>query len=244
MGIFAGKQIVFGPLAGMLVGYLGGKLVVLCYRTGWMRQTAEGIIVLALAFGAFALAELVHCNGFIAAFAGGLTFGNTLKYKCAFLYEFSEAIGFILIMAAFMAFGGAMIPEAVEFMSALHVVFVLLALTLMRMVPVHISLLGTHVKPVTSAFLGWFGPRGLASVLFVLLILECGQISPQSDIFAAVVATVILSIALHGITAAPAALWYGARTRRMGPCEETKPVSEEPFSEPSTATEGADSQET
>ena len=97
------------------------------------------------------------------------------------------------------------------------------------MLPVHLSLPGTGVKPITSAFLGWFGPRGLASILFVLLILE--ELSPeiQSKLFAIVIVTVTLSVILHGLTAGPAARWYGLMTQGMGECEEKRPVSEAPF---------------
>ena len=108
--VFGAKQVVFGPLAGIALGYVGAKVVSACYRTQWMSESAEGMIALGLAFGAFALAEVVHGNGFIAAFVAGLTFGNTLHQKCQFLYEFAESEGQILILLTFTAFGAAMIP--------------------------------------------------------------------------------------------------------------------------------------
>ena len=110
--LFGAKQVVFGPLAGVAVGYVGAKLVASCHRRGWMLQGAEGMIALGLAFGAFALAEVVQGNGFIAAFVAGLTFGNTLQRKCQFLYEFAESEGQILILLTFTAFGAVMIPHA------------------------------------------------------------------------------------------------------------------------------------
>ena len=229
---FALKQVVLGPLAGIAVGYAGAKLVALCHRRQWMSESSEGMIALGLAFGAYALAELVHGNGFIAAFVAGLTFGNTLQYKCKFLYEFAESEGQILILLTFAAFGSAMIPQAAGSVTLTHVLFAVLALTVLRMLPVHLSLLGTGIKPVTSAFLGWFGPRGLASILFVLLILETTETAHVDEIFTTVIVTVVLSILLHGVTAGPAARWYGALTQRMGTCEENRPVSEEPFPEP------------
>lgn len=196
-----------------------------------MTENAEGIVSLALALGAFALAELVHGNGFIAAFVGGLTFGNVLRHRCSFLYEFAETEGKIFTLLTFMAFGGVMIPAAVPAVTLASVVFAVLALTLIRMLPVALSLLGTGIKPLTSAFLGWFGPRGLASVLFVLLILEEAEIAHREEVFAAVVVTVVLSVLLHGVTAGPGAAWYGARAQEMGACEETKPVADMPFAE-------------
>jgi len=227
--LFAAKQIVFGSLAGVLLGYVGGKLMAWCYRSEWTSENAEGMISLGLAFGAFALAESVHGNGFIAAFVGGLTFGNTLQHKCQFLFEFAESEGKILTLLTFAGFGAFMFPEALHMVTMNHVLFGLLALTVLRMLPIRLSLIGTGIKPVTSGFLGWFGPRGLASILFVLLILEETELENESALFAIVMVTVALSVLLHGMSAGPAARWYGGMTQRMGECEENKPVSAEPF---------------
>ena len=227
--LFGAKQVVYGPLAGIAIGYLGAKLVALADRAQWMSEVAEGMIALGLAFGAFALAEAIGGNGFISAFVAGLTFGNTLQQKCQFLYEFAESEGQILVLLTFTAFGAAMIPQAVETVTLHHLMFAVLALTIMRMLPIHVSLIGTGIKPVTSAFLGWFGPRGLASVLFVLLILEESNVAHESSIFTIVMITVALSVLLHGISAGPAARWFGATSKRMGECEENRPVSDEPF---------------
>ncbi len=230
--LFGTKQVVLGPLAGIAVGYMGAKLVSSCYRTQWMSESAEGMIALGLAFGAFALAEVVHGNGFIAAFVGGLTFGNTLKQKCQFLYEFAESEGQILIMLTFTAFGAAMIPRAFGAVTIVHFAFGILVLTVLRMLPIQLSLIGTGIKPVTTTFLGWFGPRGLASILFVLLILEEAELANESTLFAVVIVTVTLSVVLHGMTAGPAARWYGSMSQQMGECEENRPVSDEPFAGP------------
>lgn len=229
--LFGLKQITFGPIAGVVVGYIGAKLVALCHRTGWLTESAEGIIALALALGAYALAEVFHGNGFVAAFIAGLVFGNTLAFKCKFLYEFAETEGQILILLTFMIFGIVMIPMAIPNISGTYIVFALLALTVLRMIPVSLALLGTGIKPITSLFLGWFGPRGLASILFALLILEKTDIPHKEEVFVAIIITVILSIVLHGFTAGPISRWYGVQTKEMGDCAENKPVSEEPFSD-------------
>jgi NhaP-type Na+/H+ or K+/H+ antiporter len=230
--VFAAKQIVFGSLAGVFLGYVGGKLMAWSNRSGWASESAEGMIALGLAFGAFALAESVHGNGFIAAFAGGLTFGNTLKHKCNYLFEFAESEGQILTLLTFAGFGAFMFPEALAMVTMNHVLYALLALTVLRMLPVHVALIGTGIKPVTSGFLGWFGPRGLASILFVLLILEETELQSENALFAIVMVTVALSILLHGMSAGPAARWYGQLSQQMGECEENKPVSEDPFDRP------------
>ncbi|UCD69626.1 MAG: sodium:proton antiporter [Betaproteobacteria bacterium] len=229
--LFGAKQVVLGPIAGIAVGHVGAKLVASCYRAQWMSETAEGMIALGLAFGAFALAELMHGNGFIAAFVAGLTFGNTLHRKCKFLYEFAESEGQILVLLTFAAFGAAMLPQAMGSVTLACIGFAIVALTVVRMLPVSLSLMGTGIKPVTHAFLGWFGPRGLASVLFVLLILEEADLENEATIFTIVIFTVALSVLLHGITAGPAARRYGTLSQTMGRCEERMPVSEEPFSQ-------------
>lgn len=232
--VFGAKQVAFGPLVGVAVGYVGAKLVATCYRAQWMSESAEGMIALGLAFGAFAMAEFVHGNGFIAAFVAGLTFGNTLQQKCKFLYEFAESEGQILILLTFAAFGAAMIPQALDVANIANVVFAVLALTVLRMLPIHLSLIGTGVQPVTSAFLGWFGPRGLASILFVLLILEETDLENESMLFAVVIITVALSVVAHGMSAGPAARWYGSLSQAMGECEENKLVSDVPFAQSSS----------
>ncbi len=223
-------QLAVAPLTGLFVGYSGGRLVSFCYRKTWMSETAEGIIALALAFGAFQLAEMLNGNGYISAFVGGLAFGNTLGKKCKFLFEFAESEGQLLILSTFMVFGAVMVPIALDNLDASMMIFAILALTVLRMLPVAISLLSKGVSAVTSAYLGWFGPRGLASILFALLIIEESDVPHKEQILAATVITVTLSILLHGLSAASAARRYGAYTRTMGDCPENKPVTQEPFS--------------
>lgn len=225
----AGVQLVVGPLAGAFAGYSGARLVDLCYRRQWMSETAEGIIALALAFGAYQVAVLLNGNGFIAAFVGGLTFGNTLGKQCKFLFEFAESEGQLLILATFMAFGGVMMPIALTAIDIIYVIFAILCLTVLRMAPVWLSLLGKGISPLTSAYLGWFGPRGLASILFALLILEHSDVPHKKEILIATIITVMSSILLHGLSAGPAARRYGEAAAKMGECAENQPVSAEPF---------------
>ena len=228
--LFAIKQMGLGPLAGIAVGFVGAKLVAFCHRANWMSETAEGIVALALAFAAYQAAELIGGNGFISAFAAGLSFGNTLGRHCKFLFEFADAEGLFLILLTFMAFGSAMIPMALPDVTPVYLLYAVLTLTVIRMLPVSLALLGTGVSPVTSAFLGWFGPRGLASVLYVLVVLEGAVMPHKHEIFVICTLTILLSIVLHGISAVPAARWYGRHSDSMGECEENKPVSERPWS--------------
>jgi len=229
--LFAIKQMGLGPLAGIAVGFVGAKLVAFCHRADWMSETAEGIVALALAFAAYQAAELIGGNGFISAFAAGLSFGNTLGRHCKFLFEFADAEGLFLILLTFMAFGSAMIPMALPDFNLVYLLYAVLTLTVIRMLPVSVALLGTGVSPVTSAFLGWFGPRGLASVLYVLVVLEGAEMPHKHEIFVICTLTIMLSILLHGFTAVPAARWYGRQSEAMGECAENRPVSERPWSD-------------
>jgi NhaP-type Na+/H+ or K+/H+ antiporter len=108
------------------------------------------------------------------------------------------------------------------------IVYAVLSLTVIRMVPAALALFGTGVSGPTTLFLGWFGPRGLASILFALLVVEEAAIPLRDEIMQITVVTVALSILAHGLTAAPASRWYAGLVQRMGECEEAKPVSEMP----------------
>lgn len=226
---FSVRQVALGPLTGVLLGCLCGLLVRRAYGARWMTREAEGIMALALAFGLFAVAESIGGSGFIAVFVGGLSFGNVLRHRCEFLYDFAETEGRILMLLTFLALGATMIPEAASAISVRLLVFALLALTVMRIVPVAVSLLGTGVSPATSLFLGWFGPRGLASVLFVLVVLEESTLAESELVFAAATVTVALSVLLHGVSAAQGARYYGAHVRAMGECAEAVTVPDMPY---------------
>lgn len=211
---FVGYQIVLGPLAGIAIGYSGGRLTALADANGWMTDWAEGIAATAVALGAFMLAEAVHGNGFLAAFAGGLAFGAGLGRKCRFLYEFQETEAHMLVLITFTLVGAMLLPAAMQHLTPACFLFSIFALTVMRMLPIAISLAGLRLDIHTMTFVGWFGPRGLASVLFLLIVMESTDLPRESELMAAVALTVALSIVVHGISAAPWARIYG---RKFGP---------------------------
>ena len=222
-------QVTLGPAVGIAIGLLGAYLIDKAATTGRSNRTFEGMAVLALALLSFAVAEAVGGNGFIATFAAGLSFGAIVRNRCASLFEFMETEGQLLTLLTFFVFGALMIPEALPLIDAKTLLYAILSLTVIRMLPVALSLLGSGVGLATHLFLGWFGPRGLASILFALLIIERSQIPHRGDILAVTVATVALSVILHGVTAAPFAKRYGALTDQMGKCEEKMPVVEMPL---------------
>ena len=212
---FTAEQIVLGPLVGVGVGYLGGRLVYLGTRTAWMNHSFQQLSALALSLLAFALAGLVGGNGFIAAFTAGLTIGNTSRQVCGCLYEFAEAEGQLLALLTFMIFGGMMVWPALEQLNWLIAAYGVLSLAVVRMLAVGLSLIGAGLQGDTFVFLGWFGPRGLASIVFGLLTLERANIAGREEIFAIVIATVVLSVFAHGVTALPGTNWYAARAEEM-----------------------------
>ena len=227
--IFALQQLGGGTLAGVFVGFVVATLAKRASARGRLRESAEGIVALATAALAYTLAEVIHGNGFVAAFIGGIVFGNTLGFGCRYLYEFAETEGQLFTLGTFFLFGALLLPEALAHFTAADVLYAVASLTVIRMLPVALSLLGTGVSATTTLFLGWFGPRGLASILFVLLILDMGEVANSERILHVVVLTVALSILLHGVTAAPFANRYAVFAERMPDCAEKKPVPDQPF---------------
>jgi NhaP-type Na+/H+ or K+/H+ antiporter len=140
-----------------------------------------------------------------------------------------ETEGQLLMLITFLIFGVALLPEGLDHVHLIIFLYAVLSLTMIRMIPISFSLLGTGLRLPSQLFLGWFGPRGLASILFVLLILEESEVQHSHELLSVTIVTVALSTLLHGVTAAPFANLYGRLTARMGECEENQPVPELPL---------------
>ncbi len=220
---FAVLQVTLGPLVGVLVGWAGGRLVTRGTESGWMNHAFQHLSALGLALLAFAGAELVGGNGFIAAFTAGLTLGNTAKSICDCLYEFAEAEGQLLTLLVFLVFGAVMLPGVFEHLGWRALVYAVLSLTAVRMLPVALSLIGAGLRKETTLFLGWFGPRGIASILFGLLVVESSVLVHREEVFTVVLATVALSVVAHGVTASPGAEWYARHTEGYKRDDEAAP---------------------
>ena len=227
--LFGAKQIVLGPVAGIAIGGAGAWLLDKGVERGWISESFEGPAILGIAFLAYASAELIGGNGFIAAFVSGLVFGNFVRGRCGFVFEFAEAEGQLLVLLTFLIFGAAILPPALAEADWTILLYAVLSLTVIRMVPIAISLIGSGVQGGTVAFLGWFGPRGLASILFALFVLEEVPMGAGGRILVITVVTVTLSIFAHGLSAAPLSRKYGEAVSRMRRSEETRRVSEMPM---------------
>ena len=226
---FGMLQVTLGPLVGAAVGLVGARLLDRAVDHDWVGESYRGVGVISLAVLTFVLAELVGGNGFIAAFIGGMVFGNSIRHPCTALFEFMETEGQLLMLITFFFFGATLLPEGLAHLSAVHFVYAGLSLTLIRIIPIAISLVGSGLRLPSVLFLGWFGPRGLASILFALLIVEEAQIALIDELLSVTFITVALSVLLHGVTAAPLARRFGERAARMGSCEENEVVGELPL---------------
>jgi NhaP-type Na+/H+ or K+/H+ antiporter len=228
---FTVMQLTLGPIVGIAVGFAGARLLDSAAEHRWASTPFQGIGILSLSLLTYVAAEHIGGNGFIAAFIGGMVFGNTVRHPCTFLFEFMETEGQLLMLITFLVFGAALLPQGIAHASPAYFAYAVLSLTVIRMIPIALSLIGTGVRLPTQLFLGWFGPRGLASILFVLLILDESEMVHREALLSITVITVALSALLHGVSAAPFARMYGRLVSDMGECEENRPVADMPMRE-------------
>jgi NhaP-type Na+/H+ or K+/H+ antiporter len=226
---FALEQIGFGVLVGLGVGLAGGWLVRWASQRGWMTESFQRLALLALALIAWSLADHIGGNGFIAAFVGGMAVGPTVERVGEQLIRFTEAEGQLLNLSVFFIFG-VLVLGLLEGLTWKIVLYVLLSLTVVRMLPVAMALLGKHLSGVSVLFAGWFGPRGLASIVLGLIVVsEVPILAGRGEIEMVVALTVLLSVLLHGVTSAPLSATYARRVERMiQEAPEKKGVAEAP----------------
>jgi NhaP-type Na+/H+ or K+/H+ antiporter len=203
-------ELALGLLVGAVVGGAGGFVVNEARRRGWAEGGFAGSAVLALAVCAYACALALHGNGFIAAFVGGLAYRTCGGRRGERLVPYVEETGAVVSLLVWLAFGAVAVVPALQGLTWQTVLYAVLSLTLIRMAPVALSLVGTGFGRPAVAFVGWFGPRGLASVVFALLALEdLGK--PAGAVVSVIAFTVLLSVVAHGLTADPLARRYGPR---------------------------------
>jgi NhaP-type Na+/H+ or K+/H+ antiporter len=224
---------LIGAAAGIVVGAAGGWLLVAADRREWASQPSRQLAVLALAIGSYLVALAMDGNGFIAAFVGGLAFGVVTRQRAEDAVAFTEAQGSLLAIVVWTIFGitvgGSLIAGGLDLPA---VAFAILSLTVVRMAPVALALQGCRFRPATVGFIGWFGPRGLASIVFMIIALEDlhGARQDTNVVVAAIGWTVLLSVLLHGITAVPLARRYGARIASIQGDIPERELSDEPES--------------
>jgi len=213
---FIVQQLGFGALVGLAIGLAGGWLLGLARRKEWLAESFQQIGVVALPLLCLVASEMVNASMFIAAFIAGLAVQIGFKEAGKHSVEFAEEWGQLLNLSVFFLFGMAAARDWPQAGMASWL-YALLSLTLVRMLPVAIALIGTRLSPASVFFMGWFGPRGLASIVLGLVYLEQEMhLQGESTIRFAVMATVLLSIFAHGLTAMPGINLYARKIAPLG----------------------------
>ena len=211
------EEIGIGLLVGIGLGAGAGFAIRFAVNKAWIAHSWVRISLVAVAFFIFLVADDMGGSGFIAAYVGGSTFGRIVEPVEPTSGAFGEDLGTILAMIAFLIFGAYILGPNLDFFTGRNLIYGILSLTAIRMIPVAISMIGTELRPPTVAYLGWFGPRGLASIIFAGVLVEETSLSDSELIVAVVVVTVTLSVLLHGMTAPWGAeryaTWYNKQPR-------------------------------
>ena len=215
------EAIGWGIVGGVVAGVVAGCVLRAARSRGWIEARWIAVVPVIAAVGAFGIADSRGGSGFIAAFVGGAVFGR-IAGREADAAAFSEELGSVLNGVTLIVFGAAVLGSVWSQIGLVDVFYAVLSLTLVRMVPVAIAMLGSRARPPTVLFLGWFGPRGLASIVFGVVVVEASGLPHTSDLIVALTVTVALSVVAHGTTAAPLARRYAAwHARSLSPMEST-----------------------
>ena len=225
------EEIGYGCLGGVIAGIAAAVVV----RVGVPRRLVDSIwlqvVPVAGAGLAYGLAVWMGGSGFIAAFVGGAVFGGLRREVGGEVTVFLEQAGGLLGAVTFILFGAVMLVPMLDDLSAEVILYALLSLTVVRMVPVGLAMIGSGARAPTVAFLGWFGPRGLASIVFAVILVEDADLANESVLVNTIFLTIGLSVLLHGLTAAPLArryaAWFAAHPHDAAPAFESAPAPEQ-----------------
>lgn len=202
------EKIGLGIAGGVVAGAAAAAIVVQAGVRRLIDETWLQVVPLAAALLAFGLAEASGGSGFIAAFVGGLVFGGLRRRGGGDVSHLIEQSGAVLGAVTFVVFGAVLLGPALRDLTWQIALYAVLSLTLVRMLPVAIAMLGSGARRPTVAFLGWFGPRGAASIVLALLLLDEKALPGEAVILTTAFVTVGLSVLAHGVTAAPLAARY------------------------------------
>ncbi|MEL7139053.1 MAG: cation:proton antiporter [Pseudomonadota bacterium] len=221
--VFALEQIGLGTLTGVAIGAAGAFALSTALERGLSGRAFEGVGTFALAGLCYLCASEIGGNGFIAAFTGGLVYGRIMAQRSHFVFEFMESEGQLLMLGTFLLIGASMAAEAIAAAETAWIVLILASLLVVRPVAIWLSLTGSDAPPPVRAFMGWFGPRGLATALFALIVLdEFEMLTHGHEILTIAVLAVLASTLLHGVTAAPGAGWIARRCEAEPPTEAVR----------------------
>lgn len=220
------EEIGFGVVGGLVAGVLGAAALKFGRVRGWVAAAWAPLVPVATTGLAYGLASMLHGSGLIAAFTAGLAFGSIASAREQEIAEMVETIGDGFSAVTFLVFGAAIVPLMLDAVGWASFAFVAVALTAARMLPVAIALLGLQVRAPTVGFVGWFGPRGLASIVFAVLILQAEPIPNLEVILATITLTIVVSVYAHGVTALPLTENYVAWLRAHPRPEPATPTLE------------------
>jgi NhaP-type Na+/H+ or K+/H+ antiporter len=205
-------EIGIGAGVGFVCILLGAFLFRVAHRQGWIGEIWIQVTAPAAAMTCFATAQFLGGSGFIACFLGGLIGGALMREHKEDLLRAAEGTGDTLALLTWVTFGAVVASSALEHFAWDALVYAILSLTIIRMLPVFLVLSRMGLTVSDKLFLGWFGPRGLASIVFIVIVLN-ENLPGGETLMMTVVWTVILSIIAHGLTAIPLAALYGASER-------------------------------
>jgi NhaP-type Na+/H+ or K+/H+ antiporter len=206
----AAGDLLIGAGIGVGVGLAGGWVLARANSRGWSAPGFRALTALGLALFAYSAAIESHGNGFVAAFLAGMAFGSVLRSDLEPMVDFAEEAGGLMSLLVWLVFGTAMVVPGFEHATWPDYLFALLALTAVRMVPVALALVGSGLDRITVTFIGWFGPRGLASVVFGLIAYDSLDPTDAGRVLSVITLTIALSVLAHGLSASPLAARYGA----------------------------------
>src|SRR3954452_22120342 len=221
-----GEAIGWGVAGGVIAGAVAGFALLFAKRHHAIAGHWVQIVPVIAAVGAFGIADSHKGSGFIAAFVGSVLFG-LVSGRDAAAAAFSEEIGGVLNGVTLVVFGAAILGTLWSSIGFVEVAYAILSLTVVRMLPVAIAMLGTHARPATVLFLGWFGPRGLASIVFGVIVVEAGGLPHTSALMIALTTTIAISVVAHGVTAAPLARRYAAWHAASAAPMESAPAADQ-----------------
>ena len=201
LGLLA-EEVGIGLAVGVVLSLIAAKVVRLAREAGWLGHVWKRMSVPALAILIFAVAQGLHGSGYIAAFVGGLCFRAAMKEDVHSMLLPAEGAGEVLAMTAWVLFAMMLLPAALPHVGWSEVIYAVLSLTVIRMMPIILSLTGTGEPMANKAFLAWFGPRGLASLAFATIVWS-EQIPEAGTVVAVTILTVGISLVVHGVTARP-----------------------------------------
>ena len=222
------EEIGFGVIGGVAAGLLIAVILIHAGRRDLITGTWRQVIPAAGAALGYGIASALGGSGFIAAFVGGIVFRAALKRDPEDINRLTEEVGGVLNGVTFILFGAILLGPALGELTWELLLYAVLSLTVLRMAPVAIAMLGSHAQVPTVGFLGWFGPRGLASIVFAVILIEESQLPHEDLMVLAIYVTVGLSVFAHGLSAAPLAdryaRWFERHPRDKAPPMESVPA--------------------